>query len=1281
MNWPPDSVRYRCDQVSCRPRVASVEDAPEGEGELEGSWIESSKEVPRHAGFDDDSTPVTAAQLEEEEMRLSDDQMFRNSELRKALPHQEGLPTFTPTDLSLAEHIRVSKKSDLRSLMCQMQYFQSMRKAMVSVQGRPGLRVNTMYKRKADKVRPVDSSQSDGSTPGGREDWRERAIAKERAAGKHIQKGKFDNWLYPRTADFEKGKRLTPERIRCLQIGDILTPQERELFVEMLYNREAVLSWTFDELGMVREDVAPPQRIRTVEHTAWQAPQFPIPRALRETIKEMLRERVARGTLERCHGPYRNPWFLVKKKDAKYRIVNAAMWLNKVTIRDATLPPTADEFAERFAGMKILTLADLHSGYDQCSLDVRDRDMTAFMTPIGLLRLTTLPQGATNSVGQFVRVMNKILEAVHQISGAYIDDIGVEGPRTDYDNEEAVPGIRRFVKEHILNIDKVLLEIERAGATVGAEKTQWCMPGVKIVGYICDSEGRHPDSAKVVKILDWPACEDPTEVKSFLGVCVYYRIWIIDFAIIAAPLYVLTKKGRSWVWGEAQEDAMFNLKMALTNAPALVTIDYGPEGGLIIVAFDGSKKGWGGIIMQLDKNGKRHPARYESGIWTTAESNYDAGKRECRALLKVLKKLRFWLYGVHFLLETDANTLCAQLNRSATDLPGALVTQWLAWIRLFDFEVRHIPGSKNCVADALSRRPPTKEDIIERRFEPDIDEWVSTQLSSVRLRACPVRSRNRDNSEISQLGVTNPRRRGVEEDDVGGAILHPNEYSEESRLIGAYLTSGGQRPGAMSTAEFKKFKNIALKFVIRDGHLFRRPDKANLAARRVIDNEEARAEILRDLHDDAGHRGREGTFRRVADRYYWDSMWKTVDVYVKSCEECQLRSNRRQEESLCPTWVDSRWEKVAMDVTPMPPSKGKRFLVVARSDLSGWVEARAISKNNSEQVSRFLFEDVVCRHGIFRKLIVDGGPENKDLTMALAKRYGIKRVLISAYHPQSNGMIERGHRPLVDSLSKLVNGAQRRSWVVCLPVVLWADRTTVRASTGITPYEFEYASRPVLPIELQYPTWNILNWDSVTGEVDLVAMRARALERREEDLNEARLFLRRMRERNKEYFDANHVLRKESIEEDCLVLVFNEQTNIDMSSKFKLAFKWLGPYRVRESNSERGTYVLEDLHGARLRGTYTGNQLKRFHTRADILDHECEKERAAQLAADFEDDEDLVEEISEEEEQETVEAPQREAGFRVVIPPVTADLREEFKECELTSVKESTRRRRRRRRR
>ena len=101
------------------------------------------------------------------------------------------------------------------------------------------------------------------------------------------------------------------------------------------------------------------------------------------------------------------------------------------------------------------------------------------------------------------------------------------------------------------------------------------------------------------------------------------------------------------------------LKLALTTPPALVSLDYNESAGDIILAVDASLDGWRGVLMQLVK-GKRHPSRYESGIWSNAEKkNYDTTKQECRGVLKAFKKVRYWLYGVRFILEIDANVLVA----------------------------------------------------------------------------------------------------------------------------------------------------------------------------------------------------------------------------------------------------------------------------------------------------------------------------------------------------------------------------------------------------------------------------------------------------------------------------------------------------------------------------------------------------------------------------------------------------------------------------------------------
>jgi hypothetical protein len=112
---------------------------------------------------------------------------------------------------------------------------------------------------------------------------------------------------------------------------------------------------------------------------------------------------------------------------------------------------------------------------------------------------------------------------------------------------------------------------------------------------------------------------------------------------------------------------------------------------------------------------------------------------------------------VTFLVETDALTLAAQPNRSATDLPEALVAQWLARIRPFEFEARHSPRSKDVVADALSRSPATGEGFAATANEEDLDEWLTAQVSMIR--ACPISIDNGMGEEwLSQSEGTHPVR-------------------------------------------------------------------------------------------------------------------------------------------------------------------------------------------------------------------------------------------------------------------------------------------------------------------------------------------------------------------------------------------------------------------------------------------------------------------------------------------------------------------------------------------
>ena len=107
---------------------------------------------------------------------------------------------------------------------------------------------------------------------------------------------------------------------------------------------------------------------------------------------EMFKDRVKKDILKPNHNPYRNLWFLMKKKEkGKYRLVNTAMKINRVTIRDANLPPSINEFSEEFTEYIITFLIDFFSGYNQIELDEKSRNLTTFYIPIGLLRMIILP--------------------------------------------------------------------------------------------------------------------------------------------------------------------------------------------------------------------------------------------------------------------------------------------------------------------------------------------------------------------------------------------------------------------------------------------------------------------------------------------------------------------------------------------------------------------------------------------------------------------------------------------------------------------------------------------------------------------------------------------------------------------------------------------------------------------------------------------------------------------------------------------------------------------------
>ena len=250
----------------------------------------------------------------------------------------------------------------------------------------------------------------------------------------------------------------------------------------------------------------------------------------------------------------------------------------------------------------------------------------------------------------------------------------------------------------------------------------------------------------------------------------------------------------------------------------------------------------------------------------------------------------------------------------------------------FDFELKHVAGTRHGGPDALSRRSGGSDSDDEE--EDDIEEVMDAALSVL----------FEDNSRpraVPELSVSN-------EEVISDEAIR-EEIPDNFRRVIQYLTKF-ERPEGLT-----RIQRYATGFLLRDGMLFKR-SKPNISPKRVIWDKEERNEIIRKLHDENGHRGRQGTYSKVALRYWWPGQYRDVEAFVRSCVPCQKRKPGQYDEELHPTLYSALWRKVGLDVVHMPKNAGFGYLVAMRYDFSGWLEAKAIRRADAKTIAAFIYE-------------------------------------------------------------------------------------------------------------------------------------------------------------------------------------------------------------------------------------------------------------------------------------------------------------------------------------
>lgn len=235
---------------------------------------------------------------------------------------------------------------------------------------------------------------------------------------------------------------------------------------------------------------------------------------------------------------------------------------------------------------------------------------------------------------------------------------------------------------------------------------------------------------------------------------------------------------------------------------------------------------------------------------------------------------------------------------------------------------------------------------------------------------------------------------------------------------------------------------------------------------------------------------------------------------------------------------------------------------------------------------------MVYRFGLFREVVIDNGKEFLGFEEKL-KDFGVRVIPTAPYNPQANSQVEGGHWRLLSAISKLAEDDPH--WLQYLDRAVLADRVAVRHHTGQSPFFLIHGWEPLLPIEVEIPTWRLINWDEVHTQEELLYARMRILERKIGDVAAASAKVADFRMDLKQKRDIAAMNRMRGpLEEKDLVLVYDMVRIGDLTRKAKVSNRWRGPYRIHKVHPSKTSYRLEELDGAVHNRVYRGSMLKKF---------------------------------------------------------------------------------------
>ncbi|UYV68121.1 hypothetical protein LAZ67_5003112, partial [Cordylochernes scorpioides] len=415
-----------------------------------------------------------------------------------------------------------------------------------------------------------------------------------------------------------------------------------------------------------------------------------LPFSLKKKVENEIDGMVNEGILQPIeYANWAAPIVPVLKKDGSLRICgDFRCTANKAIELDKYPLPSIDEIFSKLSGNTVFSSLDLSRAYLQVRLSEEAKRVVNINTTKGLFVFKRVPYGVAVAPNKFQREMDNLFADMSGVA-CYIDDILVAG---------------KDHRDHEQKLELVFKRLQEKGLRLNKGK---CKFAVNVVEYLCfkiDKKGLHPISSKIETVVEAPEPTNVSQLRSFIGLLMYYSRFIRNIADILAPFYHLLKKNSKWNWTSEHRILFAKCKALLTNESVLAHYDATRE---LVLACDASSYGLGVVLSHRNDRKEETPIAFASRTLTEAERRYSQLEKEALSIIFGCEKFRQYLLGREFVLITDNRPLM-HIFSPQKPIPicaASRIKRWSLKLSAFKYTVEFRKTDDNGNADALSRLP------------------------------------------------------------------------------------------------------------------------------------------------------------------------------------------------------------------------------------------------------------------------------------------------------------------------------------------------------------------------------------------------------------------------------------------------------------------------------------------------------------------------------------------------------------------------------------------------